>query len=279
MSKNPRVRLESALDLHRRLPPDMVERNLSNMIDLAPDLTEDLLERVDQPLRLMRDEEVGRDFLLCDYNRDGDSYRSPWSDKYFPAIPDGLQISELLRKIEIEFNDVFNQYRELYYDGGISSVYLWEIAAESGFAGAILFKKAGDGSQNIPGSWDSIHIFEVIEKTDGFHYRLTTTVMLWLQTKSDSSGLLSLGGSLQRQTEKHVTGTKIPEHILEIGKMVEDIENKIRNSLNDVYFDKTRAIVSVLRTQTPINERIKNRQQLAAELTQRLDRLNSQPDG
>ena len=40
---------------------------------------------------------VGRDFLLCDYNRDGDSYRSPWSDKYFPAIPDGLQISELLR--------------------------------------------------------------------------------------------------------------------------------------------------------------------------------------
>ena len=51
--------------------------------------------------------------------------------------------------------------------------------------------------------------------------------MLWLQTKSDSSGLLSLGGSLQRQTEKHVTGTKIPEHILEIGKMVEDIENKV----------------------------------------------------
>ena len=97
MSKNARVRLESALDLHRRLPPDMVERNLSNMIDLAPDLTEDLLERVDQPLRLMRDEDKGRDFLLCDYNRDGDSYRSPWSDKYFPAIPDGLQISELLR--------------------------------------------------------------------------------------------------------------------------------------------------------------------------------------
>jgi len=142
-----------------------------------------------------------------------------------------------------------------------------------------LFKKAGDGSQNIPGSWDSIHVFEVVEKADGFNYRLTTTVMLWLQTKSESSGLLSLGGSLQRQTEKFISGVKVPEHILEIGKMVEDIENKVRNSLNDVYFDKTRAIVSVLRTQTPINERIKNRQQLAAELTQRLDRLNSEPDG
>ena len=131
------------------------------------------------------------------------------------------------RKVEIEFNEVFNQYRELYYDGGISSVYLWEISAESGFAGAVLLKKAGDGSQNIPGSWDSIHVFEVIEKADGFNYRLTTTVMLWLQTKSESSGLLSLGGSLQRQTEKFISGVKVPEHILEIGKMVEDIENKV----------------------------------------------------
>ena len=83
-----------------------------------------------------------------------------------------------------------------------------------------MFKKAGDGSQNIPGSWDSIHVFEVVEKADGFNYRLTTTVMLWLQTKSESSGLLSLGGSLQRQTEKFISGVKVPEHILEIGKMV-----------------------------------------------------------
>lgn len=27
---------------------------------------------------------TGRDFLKCEYNRDGDSYRSPWSNKYFP---------------------------------------------------------------------------------------------------------------------------------------------------------------------------------------------------
>ena len=46
--------------------------------DLAvqvPDLCEDLLSSVDQPLKIARDKQVGKDYLLCDYNRDGDSYR------------------------------------------------------------------------------------------------------------------------------------------------------------------------------------------------------------
>lgn len=39
------------------------------------DLCEDLLSSVDQPLKIARDKQVGKDYLLCDYNRDGDSYR------------------------------------------------------------------------------------------------------------------------------------------------------------------------------------------------------------
>ena len=41
----------------------------------VPDLCEDLLSSVDQPLKVARDKTVGKDYLLCDYNRDGDSYR------------------------------------------------------------------------------------------------------------------------------------------------------------------------------------------------------------
>jgi capping protein beta len=82
----------------RRLPPQQIEKNLSDLIDLVgipflallfnswptfienccyqvPDLCEDLLSSVDQPLKIARDEEAGKDYLLCDYNRDGDSYR------------------------------------------------------------------------------------------------------------------------------------------------------------------------------------------------------------
>ena len=41
----------------------------------VPDLCEDLLSSVDQPLKIARDKQAGKDYLLCDYNRDGDSYR------------------------------------------------------------------------------------------------------------------------------------------------------------------------------------------------------------
>ena len=42
------------------------------------------------------------------------------------------------------------QYRELYFEGGVSSVYLWDL--DAGFAGVILIKKAGDGSKKIKGN-------------------------------------------------------------------------------------------------------------------------------
>lgn len=78
--------LDCALDLMRRLPPQQVEKNLSDLIDLVPDLTEELLAAVDQPLKVVRDRSVGKDYLLCDYNRDGDSYRSPWTNTYTPPF-------------------------------------------------------------------------------------------------------------------------------------------------------------------------------------------------
>lgn len=41
----------------------------------VPNLGEDLLSSVDQPLKIARDKSTGKDYLLCDYNRDGHSYR------------------------------------------------------------------------------------------------------------------------------------------------------------------------------------------------------------
>lgn len=197
--------LDCALDLMRRLPPQQIEKNLSDLIDLVPDLCEDLLSSVDQPLKIARDAKVGKDYLLCDYNRDGDSYRSPWTNSYDPPLDDGAMPSERLRKLEIDANTAFDQYREMYFEGGVSSVYLWDL--DSGFAGVILIKKAGDGSKKIKGCWDSIHVVEVQEKSSGrsAHYKLTSTSMLWLQTHKLGSGTMNLGGSLTRQVYNSVT--------------------------------------------------------------------------
>lgn len=47
--------------------------------------------------------------------------------------------SERLRRLEVQANEAFDTYREMYYEGGISSVYLWDL--EKGFAAVVLIKK------------------------------------------------------------------------------------------------------------------------------------------
>ncbi|CAH0589218.1 unnamed protein product [Chrysodeixis includens] len=264
--------MDCALDLMRRLPPQQIEKNLTDLIDLVPSMCDDLLSSVDQPLKIAQDRSTGKDYLLCDYNRDGDSYRSPWSNTYDPPLEDGSMPSERLRKLEIDANHAFDQYREMYFEGGVSSVYLWDM--DHGFAGVILIKKAGDGSQKIKGCWDSIHVVEVIEKSSGrnAHYKLTSTAMLWLQTNKESSGTMNLGGSLTRQAEQDSGVSDVTPHIVNVGRMVEDMENKIRNTLNDIYFGKTKDIVNGLRSVVPAdvqNRRAALQHDLAVALQRR----------
>lgn len=132
--------IDCALDLMRRLPPQHVQENVANLLKIAPDLHEDLLSAVDQPLKIARDASTGRDYLLCDYNRDGDSYRSPWSNEYNPPLQDGTQPSPQLRRLELAANTAFDTYRELYFEGGVSSVYMWDLP--DGFATVVLIKKS-----------------------------------------------------------------------------------------------------------------------------------------
>ena len=67
--------VDSMLDLMRRLPPTHVEENVASLVAMCPDYAEDLLGSVDQPLKVLTDRATGKEYLACDYNRDGDSYR------------------------------------------------------------------------------------------------------------------------------------------------------------------------------------------------------------
>lgn len=122
---------------------------------------------------------------MCDYNRDGDSYRSPWSSNYDPPLSDGQQPSANLRQLEIQMNETFDIYRDLYYEGGVSSVYCWDL--DAGFACCVLIKKSQDTSkkgQPMKGTWDAIHVLEVRPAAKTAHYKLTSTIMLALDTST-----------------------------------------------------------------------------------------------
>jgi len=241
--------LDCALDLMRRMPPSNVEDNLASLIDLAPDLCEQLLSSVDQPLRIAYDKVSKKDYLLCDYNRDGDSYRSPWSNRYDPPLDDGATPSDTLRKIEVQLNEVFDIYRELYYEGGLSSAYCWDL--DDGFACVILMKKSQDATKKgIPmkGTWDAIHVMEVVGSKKTAHYKLTSTIMLSIETDHKTTGLVNLSGNLTRQDERDMPIDPHLGHITNIGRMIEEMELKLRNGLETIYFGKTKDILTELRS-------------------------------
>jgi len=264
--------LDCILDLCRRLPPQDIEENLSNLVALCPDLADDILSSVDQPLKIKNDKKAAKSYLVCDYNRDGDSYRSPWSNEYDPPLPDGTQPSEKLRKLEQAANEAFDVYRDMYYEGGISSVYLWDLDEEGSFAGVVLLQKTHSPSvqtatstSSRSGSWDSIHVFEASERGRQAHYKLTSTVMLHIS--HDSVGKMELGGSLTRQNEQdaNLDMTLPNPHVANIGRYIEEQELKMRSALQEVYLHKTRDIVNDLRSMEGLDEGRK-RQGLQSEL-------------
>ncbi|KAI0906903.1 F-actin-capping protein subunit beta [Ustulina deusta] len=263
---------DSALDLLRRLNPKHTSDHLNALISLAPDLTEDLLSSVDQPLAVRRCRQSGRDYLLCDYNRDGDSYRSPWSNEFDPPLQDppagggggeeqsnaaGLP-SEKVRRMEIRANEAFDLYRELYYEGGVSSVYFWNL--DDGFAGVVLLKKVATPGTSSEGTWDSIHVFEAIDRARFTQYNLTSTVILSLATNSSSLGEMDLSGNMTRQIEIELPAESDEQQIANIGKLVEDMELKMRNLLQEVYFGKAKDVVGDLRSVGSLSESARDRE-------------------
>jgi len=61
-------------------------------------------------------------------------------------------------------------------------------------------------------------------------------------------GEVSLSGSMTRQTEQDWPLQDSSSHITNTGKMIEEMEIKMRNLLQEVYFGKTRDIVYDLRS-------------------------------
>jgi len=246
--------LDSALNLMRRMPPSRVENSLAGLIEMVPELTDDLLAQVDQPLKVMKDTKTGKNFVLRDYNRDGDSYRSPWSNEYFPPVDDGFLPSKRLRDMELTANNLFDVYRKLYFEGGYSSAYFFDTDEndDQAFGACFLIHKDVDADKSLEkGWWDSIHVFEVTADKDGyFMYKLTTTVMISMVLTDDKVGNVDLSGLRTQQDSKRLMVDADSPHIANMGKMLEDIELRIRNAIEGIYIQKTREVINGMRSAT-----------------------------
>lgn len=115
-------------------------------------------------------------------------------------------------------------------------------------------------STSSEGTWDSIHVFEAIDRSRTAHYKLTSTVILHLSTTSDALGLMDLSGNMTRQIEADLPVEDDTSHIANIGKLVEDMELKMRNLLQEVYFGKAKDVVGDLRSIAELSGENKERE-------------------
>lgn len=246
-------KLNSSLNLMRRMPPSSVENSLAGLIELSPELTDELLTHVDQPLKVEKDTKSGKSYVLCDYNRDGDSYRSPWSNEYFPQMDDGFLPSKKLRDLEITANSLFDTYRKLYYEGGYSSAYFFDTDEkdEESFGACFLIHKDVDSAKNLKkGSWDSIHVFEVSKSGAKYQYKLTTTVMIAMILTDDKIGNVDLSGQRTQQDSRTLAVTADSPHVANMGQMLEAMDTRIRNAIESIYIQKTREVINGMRSAT-----------------------------
>lgn len=135
---------------------------------------------------------------------------------------------------------------KLYYDFAASSVYLAD-AAEPGFNACFLVKKEVDGVQQIKhGNWDAIHIFNcsLNEGTRKATYKLTSTVMVTMDSQYDDLGNLNMAGCCAKNAEKSVpmpmdyAAKSDVFHLRNMGRMIEENENSLRESISSNYIDK-----------------------------------------
>mmetsp|Transcript_58132 Transcript_58132/g.127421 ORF Transcript_58132/g.127421 Transcript_58132/m.127421 type:complete len:280 (+) Transcript_58132:47-886(+) len=262
------ARLVSAINLMRRLPPQDTEKNLHGLCALLPDQQEELFQRVDQPLKVSIDPTCNMGYIECDYNRDGDSFRSPWSNQFFPPLEgdEGFMPSGPLRELEDKFNTVFDAYRNLYYEGGVGSVYLWDL--DTGFAGAFMIRKDVDRDRGVDkGSWNAIHIVDVANKHGKtVQYTLTTTIILELEVLHPDAGSVKLGGYITRKSEANHPKADMDAHIPHIGSLIENMEINLRRQVDELYVQKTREVINKVRRLDPKNPHDRFGAGLAADL-------------
>lgn len=201
------------------------------------------------------DTAANKEFVVCDYNRDEDSHRSPHSNKYYPPMTgEGFLPSPKLREMEITANRLFETYRNLYFEGGLSSVYFFDTDGDDtdAFGACWVIHKEIDATGNMKESWwDSTHVFEVTPAKDGkFTYKLTTTVMVSIILKDEKVGGVDLSGLRTQQQTIEAKVEKDLDHVTNMGELLERSEQRVRNAIEGIYIQKTRQVINGIRSAT-----------------------------
>lgn len=252
--------IEKCIQLNQLLPSANIDKNIdaiSTAIYDYDDLLNEFLQKVDSRTYVSNDDPKG-EFIKCEQNREGDSYRSPHSNKYFPPTDEGRYPSPKLRELEERLNTMFKFYLKNYYSVEAKcSCYCWDLGSkiEEGFGVAVVIKNAINHGQKLSnGMWDSSNVITVKFNEEGGkikgHYSLVTTISIGVGFKSTVCGNVNLGGIIARSSEKTAVLKTYMDPVNQveiIGEMIEDMETNLRNVINVIYVQKSKEIIDTAR--------------------------------
>ena len=258
----PNPTIKECIQLNQILPISNIDKNIdaiSAAIYENDDLLNEFLQKIDNRTEISNDDSEGP-FIKCEQNRDGDSYRSPISNKYFPQPEDGEGKfpSPDLRKLEEKLNKQFKIYTRSYYgSNALSSCYTWDFSEniKDGFGVAVLIKNNINQENNINEAiWNSSNLVTVsFEENNGkitANYKLITNVSLIMSFDNKICGKVSLSGMVARASNLSKTVKDYvndDSHIQNIGVLIEDLESSIRSTLDVIYISKSKEIIDTAR--------------------------------
>lgn len=252
-------KLMSCINISRVLPVTKLSQNINAISSLVyndDDVLDSFLQKVDQPLDICK--ETG-DFICCEYNRDGDSFRKPGTGEFYPPSEDSHPPSENLLNLEDALNKMFKIYVKFYYTPStVASVFCYLIDEDdpNKFVVAVLIRNAIDESKKTNGKWESSNLITVDcspNEEKSVKYDCITSVNVYLNTsmKVGNDGKLNMGGSITKRLSAtknfNNDGPDTQFHVENIGKLVEDIETNIRDEIEKIYFSKTNEILGTAR--------------------------------
>lgn len=235
----------AGLDLLRHIPPKDVEERMFDIFELNPDLTDEMISAVDIPLKIQQDNDTQQNFVKCDYNRDGDSYRSPFTNKYYPQLSDGQTPSPKLRKLEELANKAFGSYLNLFFRYGTLSVYCWDLDDNSFGLGVFVRKDANESQEDFIGNIFCSDVFTITEESSGqYTYEMVSSIMLEIKVQGANGKPVILSGGCTDSKVKTLPAKGDIEMLVNVGTMIEDNAANFMEYVKQIYVSKMTEILS-----------------------------------
>jgi capping protein beta len=228
----------------------------------------DVFKRFPIPFSINNSDKLGP-FIESEFNKDDNSYRSPWSNQYFPPFnSDKTSIKLLpkeLRELEERLNKLIKLYLKLYYsDDAISSAYIsfQDESISNGFNCCVLIKGRVLNSEYLKDTsfLESTNIISV--KFMRERAKDTNVERIKVIYKTNTIFLFKL--ELKELDNCCYNGTKNCEcikttyadyyfdydkHLKHIGSSIEENEGILRTKIDEIYLDKNDYICKEIRTE------------------------------